>query len=127
MISSVVASPGCSGSMNYGVQATMVYQVLDKTTPTGKPIQLAGMTPYESGVWFGGSTLASQPLSAAIGTKSLLCECQNLPFAKNLTATQKYRFYSTECTVRYRQTAGAKATPLGRTALGTEPSPTITM
>jgi hypothetical protein len=89
-VSAAVASPNCSGSTNYGVKATIVYQVNDQN---GTAMNVSGMTPYESGTWWDGKTLNQTQLGAPTGTNGQFTDtpvgaCSSLPFSKNLTATQ---------------------------------------
>ncbi len=47
---------GCPGSMNYGIEVDIKYQVLDQSSPTPKAIRSSGMTPHENGTFYTGGT-----------------------------------------------------------------------
>ncbi len=92
VVSSGVASPGCTGNHNYGIQASVTYQVMDQNNPP-QPMKVAGMTPWESGTYPDGSNLPLGQLGPATDsngqfTDSAVGACQNLPMSTSLTFTQ---------------------------------------
>jgi hypothetical protein len=89
----------------------------------GAPIQLAGMTPYESGTWFDGSTLKSHQLGDPTGasgqfTDTPLGACANLPFSKNLTATQTIQILLNNVYYTVRTNNWTESDPGGSSGFG---------
>jgi hypothetical protein len=78
--------------------------VLDQN---GQAIATAGMTPYEQGTFYDGSTLQHAPLGSPRNSSGQFNDnpngyCQSLPLSKSLTATQtiSVTLNGTEYTVR---------------------------
>ena len=91
VVSSGLASLNCSGSHHYGVQDAITDQVWNNSNPPQK-MQVAGMTPCESGTLIGRATRPFGPVGAATGANGQFVDnpvgtCANLPFSKNLTGT----------------------------------------
>lgn len=86
-------SVGCPGSMNYGERIDVQYQVLDQYM---KPLQMAGLVPYEKGTFFTGGNFDEQlgAPTASDGTfhDNPVGVCSSIPIpGLPLTATQAIR------------------------------------